>query len=125
MYKLVRAGNPSNSKKGGVVIYYKEFLAVHSVETKNLIECVIFEASIKNKRGYVVSLYTSPSQIKDEFDNFSINFEQLIGNIIAKNALFVLITGDANVRTTNWWKNGISAFEGTQVDSLTTFYGLS
>ena len=27
-YKLIRAGNPSDSKKGGVGIYYKEFLAV-------------------------------------------------------------------------------------------------
>ena len=73
----------------------------------------------------MVSLDTSPSQIKDEFDDFLINFEQLIGNIITKSALFVLITGDVNVRTTNWWKNDISAFEGTQVNSLTTFYGLN
>ena len=39
--------------------------------------------------------------------------------------LFVLITGDFNVRSTNWWKNDLSMSEGTQVDSLTTFYGLS
>ena len=123
--KLIRADNPSNSKKYGVDIYYKDFLAVHSVEVKNLNECVIFQVSIKNKRGYVVSLYRSPSQTQDEFDIFLINFKQLIGDIIAKKPLFVLITDDFNVRTTNWWKNGLSTSEGTQVDSLTTFYGLS
>ena len=39
--------------------------------------------------------------------------------------MFVLITGDFNVRSTNWWKNNLSTSEGTQVDSLTTSYGLS
>ena len=39
--------------------------------------------------------------------------------------MFVLITGDCNVRSTNWWKNDLSMSEGTQVDLLTTSYGLS
>ena len=39
--------------------------------------------------------------------------------------MFVLITGDFNVRSTNWWKNDLPTSEGTQVDSLTTSYGLS
>ena len=54
-YKLIRADNPSYSKKGDVGIYNKEFLAVRPVEVKYLNECLIFEVSIKNKRGYVVS----------------------------------------------------------------------
>ena len=124
-YQLIRADNPSDSKKGGVGIYYKEFLAVRPVEVKNLNECLIFEVSIKKKRGYVVSLYRSPSQTQDEFDIFLISFEQLIGGIIAKNPLFVLITGDVNVRSTNWWKNDLSTSEGAQVDSPSTSYGLS
>ena len=73
-YKLIRADYPSDSKKGGVSIYYKEFLSVRSVEIKNLNECVIFEVSIKNKRRYVVSLYRSPSQTQDELDIFLLNF---------------------------------------------------
>ena len=81
--------------------------------------------SIKKKRGCVVSLYRSPSQTQDDFDSFLMSFEQLIGDIIAKNPLFVLITGDFNVRSTNWRKNDLSTSEGTHVDSLTTSYGLS
>ena len=77
-YKVIRADNPSDSKKGGVDIYYKEFLADRPVEVKNLNECFICEVSIKNKRGYVVSLYRTPSQTQDEFDIFFINFERLV-----------------------------------------------
>ena len=73
--------------------------------------------SIKNKRRYVVSLHKSPSQTKDEFDVFLISFEQVIGDIIAEKS-FVQIK-------TNWWKNDLSTSEDTQVDSLTTSYGLS
>ena len=43
--------------------------------------------------------YRSPSPTQDEFDIFLINFEQLISDIITKNPLFVLITGDFNVRS--------------------------
>ena len=46
---------------------------------------------------------------------FLINFEQLISDIVSKNPLLVLITGDFNVRSSNWWKNDLSTSEGTQV----------
>ena len=69
-YKLIRADHPSDSKNGGVGICYEEFLAVGTVEVKNLNECLIFEVSIKINREYVVSLYRSPSQTQDEFDIF-------------------------------------------------------
>ena len=121
-YELIRADNPNDSKKGGVGIYYKDFLAVGSVKVKNLNECLIFEVSIKNKRGYVVSLYRSPSQTQDKFDIFLINFEQLISDIITKNPLFVLISGEFNVTSPNWWRNDLFTSE---VDSLTTSYSLS
>ena len=49
-YKLIRAGNPSDSKKGDVGIFYKNFLAVCSVKVKNLNECIIFKMSSKTKR---------------------------------------------------------------------------
>ena len=66
---------------------------------------------IKNKSGYVVSLYSSPSQTQDELDIILLNFKQMIGDIIAKSPLFVLITGEFNVRSTlhDWWKNDLSA----------------
>ena len=48
-YNLIKGNNPSDRKKGGVGICYKEFIAVCSVQVKNLNKCVIFGLSIKNK----------------------------------------------------------------------------
>ena len=73
----------------------------------------------------MVSLCRSHSPTQDEFDIFLINFEQWISDIITKNPLLVLITGNFNVRSSNWWKNDLPTSEGTQVDSFTISYGLS
>ena len=40
------------------------------VELTNLNESIVFEAWIRNKNVYIISLYRSPSQTHDEFDNF-------------------------------------------------------
>ena len=40
--------------------------------------CLILEVCINNKRGYVVSLYGSPSQMTDEFDSFITNLEKIV-----------------------------------------------
>ena len=81
-------------------------------------------SNIKNKKGYTFSLYRSPSQIQDEFDNFLLNFEQLIDDTVTKNHFFILNTSDANFRKINWWKNDLSTTEVAQVDSRTTSDGV-
>ena len=77
-------------------------------------------------KGYIISSYRSPSQTHDEFDNFmnlmNLNFEQVLYDLIARNPLFVLITGDFNVRTAKWWRNDTTTTEGTKIDSITTSY---
>ena len=41
------------------------------------------------------------------------------------NSLFILVTGDFNVRLSSWWKNDLTANGGSQVDAITSSYGLS
>ena len=43
--------------------------------------------------------------IIDEFYIFLLSFEQVLCDIIAINALFVLVTGDFDAIVANWWKN--------------------
>ena len=66
-YKLVRADHLANGERGGVCVYFKESLPVRCLPNCYLKERLILEFSINNKRGYVVSLYQSPSQMSDEF----------------------------------------------------------
>ena len=48
-YNLVRSDHPFNSKRGGVCIYYKNFLPLRIISVNYLPECINFEITIGNK----------------------------------------------------------------------------
>ena len=80
-YNLHRIDDPDNVKKGGVCVYYKETLFVLVLQTK-LDQCILSEVTFKNKKkGHVISLYRSPSQTPDQFDNFLQLFEEHLRDI--------------------------------------------
>ena len=80
-YNLIRADHPSNNKKGGVCIYYRESLAVQVVKIDYLNECLLTEVSIGNEKGYIAVLYRSPGHDSLEFHNFILNFEKMLSDI--------------------------------------------
>ena len=49
-YNLIRSDHPSNTKRGGVCIYYKESSAVCLVDITSLPECLVCQATIQNKK---------------------------------------------------------------------------
>ena len=61
-YNLIRSDHPSNTKRGGVCIYYKESLAVRLIDITSLHECLVCELTKQNKKGCVAVMYRSPSQ---------------------------------------------------------------
>ena len=100
-------------------------MAVRPVRLLYLNECLVLEINIQNKKGFVISLYQSPNQSKDEFDQFLLNFELLISGRISQNPHFILVTGDFNARSYSCWKNDLTTSEGNQLDTITLSYGLS
>ena len=56
-YELIRADHPSNAKKGGVCIYYKESLAVKMINISYLQEFLLREVIIDNIKGYIALVY--------------------------------------------------------------------
>ena len=100
-------------------------MVVHSVSPLNLNKCLVLEINIQNKKGFVISLYRSPNQGKDEFDQFLLNFEQRIFDRMSQYPHFISVTVDFNVRSSSWWKNNLTTSEGNQVDAISSSYGLS
>ena len=99
-YNYIRADHPSNVKKGGVGIYYKELIAAEKININFLSECLLCEVTVNNKKGYIAVLYRSPSQTND----FLSNFEKLPQELDALNPDFSIILGDFNPRSKSWWK---------------------
>ena len=49
-YNLIQSDHPSNTKRSGVCIYYKESLAVCLVDITSLPEYLVHEVTIQNKK---------------------------------------------------------------------------
>ena len=122
--KLVRADHPNIIKRGGVCANVRESLPVRVVPNHHLSECLILEVNLKNKKGYLVSLYRSPSQNPDEFELFLTNLENLLADITNRNLHFMLLLGDFNAKSKTWFINDQSSRESTQLESVTSLYGM-
>ena len=97
-YNLIRADHPSENKRGGVCIYYKNTLPLKVLDIHILQECINFEIKIGNKLCNFIVLYRSPSQSQDTFESFIDNLELNIDAIAAKNPYLIGILGDFNAK---------------------------
>ena len=76
----------------------------------------------QNNKGYIGVVYRSPSLDANEFQNFLLNCETILSDTTTNNALFTIILGEFNARSSAWWTNDKTATEGTKLESLTTVH---
>ena len=69
-YNLIRSDYPSNTKRGGVCLYYKNYLPLRVLNISYLKECLNFELKTDNKSCRFIALYRLPSQFQDNFVTF-------------------------------------------------------
>ena len=70
-YSMMRADHPSNTKRGGVCLYYNEhLLRIRRNDISNLKQCLVTEINVKNERCFLTCLYTSPSENRERFQSF-------------------------------------------------------
>ena len=124
-YKMVRADHPNNVKRGGVCAYVRETLPFRNFSNSYLSEFLTLEVTISNRKGYVITLYRSPSQTSDEFQSFISNLEKLLININSFDPHFVILLGDFNAKSKSWSINDTTTEEGTLLKSVTSLFGLN
>ena len=125
-YKLVRADHPLDIRRGGTCIYYKETLPIKFLNIINLPECLLCEISYNNQKCFLLSLYRSPSQSPNEFQNFLKEFEAVIASIFAPgNSDLIIIVGDFNAKSSLWKPDDTDTVEGIEISAMTSSYGLT
>ena len=108
VYNLIRSDYPSDSKRGGVCIYYKEHIPlVKRDHICALDHCLVRKICSQNEKCFLTCIYRSPSQNHDEFQNFCTKFDTLLNNINDEFPICSTVTGDFNARNSRWWKNDI------------------
>ena len=67
---IFRSNHPSESKIGGVCLYYKETLPItQRLDLQVLDEMIVLEIKTGRKIVFFVVIYRSPNQIKDELES--------------------------------------------------------
>ena len=123
-YNLIRSDHPSNTKRGGVCLYYKNYLPLRVLNISYLKECLNFELKIGDKSCNFIALYRSPSQSQDDFETFSDNFEMTLETLAQKGSFLTTIIGDFNAKSCNWYNYNKVRFEGSTIESITSQFGL-
>ena len=123
-YNLIRADHPSNSKRGGVCIYFKEHIPlIKQDDICTLDNCLVTEICSQGEKNFLTCVYRSPSQNHDEFEDFCTKFDLLMSSINDELPLCSVITGDFIARCLRWWKNDINNPAGQEIESLTSSAG--
>ncbi len=99
-------------------------LEIGNSDLVTLSECIVFEIQANRKKYFFAIIYRSPSQNQIEFDDFTLNFELLISKLAAENPFCVVVSGDFNCRSSQWWDNEIENNEGKRFEPLTSDLGL-
>ena len=123
-YYLIRSDHPSNKKRGGSCIYYKNFLPLKLTGVRLLDECIAFDLIISDKLCSFVVLYRSPNQSQGDFSTFSDNFEMTLDLISKKNPFLVVVLGDFNAKLSQWHDKDSNTSEGISVENITSQFGL-
>ena len=99
---IFRNDHPTNAKRGGVCLYYKENVSIkHRTDLQILDECVVAEITSQRKKVFFVVLYWSPNQTVQQFNDFLDGVESMICKIKALKPHCLIITGDLTVDLVN------------------------
>ena len=122
---LLRADHPSTTRGGSVYIPYRINLPLRILNISYLSQCITLEISIGNKVCHFIHLYRSPSETQDEFQTFKSNLKLNLDALLCGNPFLTVMIGDFNAKSKDWCSIDITSFEGSELDFLTSQFGLS
>jgi len=124
-YELLRCDHPSNSRRGGVCLYYRDDLSVIvKPQLSSLDECLVCEVKSGGKKLVLCLLYRSPSQDSDEFSVFKQKWEETLSNINNISPTISIFIGDFNARNSDWWTGDVTNTQGVDIAELSSQYSL-
>ena len=80
-------------------------------------ESINFELNIGGKICNFISLYRSPSQTQDEFENLIDNLELNLKTLCQNNPLLIVLIGDLNAKSKNWYSRDKSSYERNEIET--------
>ena len=116
-YSLLRADHPSNTKRGGVCMYYKNYL--HVVRRTDLVAKIIFD----KEKCFLTCLYRSPSQNDDKLETFCSDLTFLLNNINKFQPSCSVFLRDFNAKHSKWCFADKNNKAGIVLENITSTAG--
>ena len=67
---------------------------------------------------FFVTVYRSPTKATEQFEELINNLEIIINPIQAERPNMIILTGDSNCRSSQWWLQEVENPEGNTLDEL-------
>ena len=123
---IFRSDQPTNTKRGGVCLYYKNTLPIKLRPDLHILdESIVVELTLSRKKLFFVVIYRSPSQSSDEFDLFLSRLELVIEHMRHEKPDCIILTGDFNSKTKQWWPDGEETNEGVLLNQLIESFSMT
>ena len=123
---IFRCDHPDDVKRGGVCLFCKDNLAIKQRKDLQVMdECIISEITIGRKKVFLVMVYRSPSQNAESFHSFLDKLETTIQTLKDKKPHCIILTGDFNCRSENWWVDDEVTTEGAKLSEVIDSYCLN
>ena len=121
-YSFVPCNNPTNTRHGGVGLFYKNSLPIKIRNDLSFDESIVVELNFGRKKIFFTVIYRSPAfkHTSPEFMDFLSNFTNLYSKIKNENPYASFFTGDFNGHSQLWWPDGDSTAEGREIQNLLT-----
>ena len=94
------------------------------IDVHYLQECLIFEILISGKSCNFFSLYRSPSQSSDYFEEFADNLQLSLDKTSNQNPFLTVVLADFNTKSSNWYKHDKTTYERSKIDAVFSQFGL-
>ena len=120
---MIRADHASNTKRGGVCIYYKQYLPlIRKVDICKLNECIVTEITVNNERCFLTCLYRSPNQNQEQFESFCENLIDVLSGINNQQPTCSILVGDFNAKLLKWCPSDQDIKDGQDTFTTTSGY---
>ena len=105
-YSIIRSDLPTSHSHGGVLLYYKNDLAVkHRTDLQLHSNTIAIQIEISKKKVIFFLVYRKFGQTLQDFDNFHEKIDQMLKNAKKENPHCIILSGDLNAHLKEWYGN--------------------
>ena len=117
---ILRSDHPSDTRNpGGVCLYCKENIPIKCRNDLEIhVETVVAETSLRREKVFFMALYRRLNQTSDEFDLFLDRLQLTVDRIKNCRPHRIVITGDFDCRSKQWWPGDVRLPEGSALDKF-------